>query len=408
MRAHEFITEAMKITQLNKAIELYSKGVSINDIASELNLSPAMIRYNLSKYMPNYIRRPTKKLSKLGMETINKAIELYSSGSSLSAISSQLNAPVETIRHNLIKHMPDYEDIKKKYSSSWDAEKTNQLVNAYRYGMPINDIAVKMGMSTANVKKRLYGMSNIEELKKEHEKNSQFRVNFSKEQGVEIINMYVNGIGPYNMAEKLNVSGKSIIKFLQSQKNYESLKSQHESNIKYKRVWKPEEISDIVNSYRNGITVGELAKKHGASSDGIEGILSRQENFDELKADNIKNSKKFINWTPELVNNIIDMYSKGDTIENIAKTTNISMAVVYSKIKSQPNFAELKTTHDNNAKHIFKWTEDKIAEVLNMYSSGKSYKFIANHYGLSDTPIKRIIQNQPNYNELKRIHDSNM
>jgi DNA-binding NarL/FixJ family response regulator len=327
---------------------------------------------------------------------------MYLQGNTFVDIAKKFKFSPNGVKYQII-NLPNYSELKVTHDShlkSWDSNRLTELARLYKSGMQLKDIAAHFNVSISALKNRIKQLPNLEQLKIERDTVVPRSIVFNDKQSNFIISSYINGTSINSIAKEMDVAPKVINNFLTNHPNFEEYTQQHNSNQSYKIVWKPEDIQNIIKSYISGTDTTTISKSFNVNQKAISNLLKSQSNFEELKAQNLNNSKTKIKWSPQLINDIITDYKNGSTIQSISEKNNISMAVVHAKIKEQPNFDELKQEHNS---HKFNYKELNSA-VLALYTDGYPITHIAKQLNVSPTPVRKIILSQPNYEELARIN----
>lgn len=387
-------------------IEKHNKGLSIEEIKSELNENISLERISII----------IKK-----QEQIDKIIELYCQGKTKKEISKILETNEQTVINKLRK-LENIEEIETEHIKNSNRTIVNDkiietMIQLYRRGDTAAEIGKVLGCSELTVSRRLKKLENWEEIREEHTKNynktnqtTGKRTIVTPEATDKIVELYRQGLSAKKIAEITNYGETTIGRCISKQPNKSELEIEHKSNLKIKSIT-PKIENEIVELYKQGKSTQEISKIIDISPDRILKKLRDNEAWDEIEKEHTQN-QKIITITPEITNTMIELYKQGISANEIAEKLNCSVSTVSRQIGKQENKDELIKIHKMNSKNkeikeATIITNELLKEIIDLYKQGKSYTDIGKLIGCNPTTVKRNLQKLENWQELEAENKRN-
>ncbi len=143
-----------------------------------------------------------------------------------------------------------------------------------------------------------------------------------------------------------------------------------------------QERSDLIADYASGMPVAEICKKYNVSDSVVyhNGVISR----------------KPIEQTPEIKEEVLKMYDEGKSANEISKVFNIHHQVTRNIIlKAHPELNNLSN------RTFVRLTEADKTEILKLFYSGRIIGHIAKLTGHSKSTVERIVGHVPSKSYIK-------
>ena len=201
------------------------------------------------------------------------------------------------------------------------------------------------------------------------------KIDFSDDDILDIINKYKSGLSGEKISKEYLCSEITIRRLLR--KNNITAKD-NPNNIFLKDLSETDK-EYIINSYLNGISAEEIGKKYNCN----EGAIS---NF--LKQNNItyKDAKHYHykDFNELQIIDIIDKYKSGVSIVDLTKEYNCNQKTINNLIPHDIK-AQFKTYRNNKNKYrkYIEITSNEKEEIKDKYLSGIFQKELGNQYNLS-------------------------
>ncbi len=247
-------------------------------------------------------------------------------------------------------------------------EQINKIISLYNEGVSCLKLAKRFGFSSSVIMKHLK-RKNIE-----IRDRSFYSKLLSPEQEAEVINIYTTqNLNSIEIAKVFNVSKSNILLVL---KKY-NIERRNARFYNDKLTFEQE--TEIVNLYRQGIPVTEIADKFGTDKTKVSYILKTKTNGQ------VFNSDLFTRLTSEKEKQIIDLYNKGLNAVEISECVKVSARIVRRYLAKEGLLLEDK-------KFVSKINPDDIPEIIRLYLEGMPSTKICKKYGVGETPILNILR----------------
>ena len=296
--------ERKVIKKQNEIImNLYYRGLTIKEIAQEMNFSKSTVEHRISNMKKNGIMSPISKVSIEIQMRNERILEMFNQGYSTNYIGKEVGLSEKTIREK-ISNFRKQGILPEERQMDDEAEKIAELIAK---GYSRKDIEEEMGLSSGQISHRL-------SLLKRKGKNFTYYKNRIKEQ--KIIEMYNSGYSYEQIGESLGVTALTIkvkVGKLKKrgllQERSEQKKEMSEQNKKiielYNKSYSREKIAEIT-----GLTQGAIGYRIEVLK--REGVILSQDQLRE--------------------NKIIEMYKRGYSYEQIGEIVGVTLGTVKTRI----------------------------------------------------------------------------
>ena len=356
-----------KPSEVEDIIQMYKSGVNIAQIASKYNDNAHYIRRNLTNlgiYDPNIDGRKI-----LTPSDIKDIVKMYKSGVSIYGIATKYGVNHNTIKDMLVKQGVYREYTREPNEKPFSPSDIEDIVEMYKSGVIIYDIATKYGVHHNTikgilVKQGVYGKNRRElDIKP-----------FSPSDIEDIIEMYKSGVSIRKIAAKYNVSVTIIKDRLIKQGVYEKYR-----RIPNEKSFSPSKIKEIIEMYEANVEIAAIARVYGVRWENIRDILISYGAYKKKRTD-IPERKLF---TPLEMEDIIKMYKSGVSIEKIATKYGVGWSTIKNKLMKHGVY---DTSKSSSA--VIQFTPFQMKTILRMYRLGMSMEKIAEKYGVSWQTIR--------------------
>ena len=395
-----YISGRTKITkeEQEEILARYKNGEGCKTIAKEMGLGKSTVLRFL-KLQPNLdnLKESSNAKRKFFTEEQEKdIIERCLNGESTESIAKSYGCSKKPI-HNLINSQPNADKIKKQMVKAIVITPELEKNIIEKYRSGISFITIAKELGCA--KSTIHNLIRRQPDAKELIAiNKQKRALFTSKQKDEIIKRYIDGDSADTISQDYDCSGASILNLINSQSNANEIKEKHENN---RFIFSQAQINEIVEMYKEGNTLEIISKKFNCSCSCIQKYIEKQPDADEIIRIG-KSNRTF--FTAEQQEEIISKYKQGISIERLAAIMNCSPKAINNFIRRQPNAEELKEI-SKNSRILF--TEEQEKEIIEKYSNGATYESLAKEYDCSRGSICNLIDRQPNSKELKKLSKQN-
>ena len=198
-----------------------------------------------------------------------------------------------------------------------------------------------------------------------------YNINISKESKDGIINDYKNGVIVQDIANKYHVSTATVYRVLDK---YDCPRRINRND--YKKY-----INDIIKDYNDGVGLDIIAITYNISYSTIHKIISRE------TTSNIKRRNKQL--CDKVKNKIVIEYLADTPLNDICNRYECTAATVYNILRKN----NIKKRH----KRVF--TEEFINNIVNDYNKYMSYKDTAKKYNVAEATVRYHVNK---YNKMEK------
>ena len=357
---------------------------------------------------------------KVSAEDITKIVEMYSNGFSTYQIADILGFYQSTIAF-YIKSADNFEQIKqqhaknnktKKFISTPEFEK--KVIDDYKQGKQVYKIAQEFCCVPSVIISCIARHSEKENIKQEHIENKQGIAIITEEKVQEMIKLYINGMYPDKIAKKIGCSKTSVNRCLKQQENYDELAEMYYKNKPAKKckgmsVITADLIEKMIHLYSEGYPFKTIGQMLNCSYTTVAKYIKQNDNYEEIEKKHTKNNKsKLAIITDDKIFLMESLYKAGKTSKEIAVIVGCSGYTVDTYIKNLSDYEEIKKEHDKNYNGpLALLSDDEVAEVITLYSEGKTSQEIADIYGCSPATVMNKIKADENYESIMQKHIKN-
>jgi DNA-binding NarL/FixJ family response regulator len=355
-------------------IGLYKNGKSMTVIAKHFKCSLAAIdrifkAHNIQKTAPGIYGR------KLSPAQEQEVIKLYSKGKTIKLIAKRYDVNIVTISKILKRNNIEIRTIFKRKIFP-DQEK--EIIQLYQKAWPIEEISAKVQIARSTVIRVLNDNDIYEPVRNKKRPNPPL---IPEKQHTRIILLYQQGLSVTKLAEEYGVVPGTIKRVLDL------------NNIKirqpeyYNKKLSDKDAVKIIQLYKKGLPVSQVAKKFKVKSGAITRILKK--NQVELRPQGYYQKKLNDNDEAE----IIRLYRQGLTKAKIAEQFNISPPAVNQALK-------LNNIESRKVSHQIKVTEAIEKEIIRLYKGTGSIHKVGKLLGLSPSTVSIKLHK---HNLLKKL-----
>ena len=392
------------------ALKLYKEGKSFNTISKTIGITAKTIS-DLFKLRPDWSELKEEHDKNLSNFDDDKILELYKEGYTYEKIAKEFNCSISCIKKRIHQHpngadaIAIHNEVAYKKTVAGNEELQNKIIQLYREGKSYAQIYEILNCTYTTIGKVLKNAPEQESLNKEHFKNlkrKDINTKINEETSKKIITLYKNKVSLLKIALETGYTPAIIQRHLQEQKDWESLKTNHNKKIDDKTLEK------IIEDYKKGVSLAILSEKYNYNHTTIGTTIKKLPNGEKIRKEhfNIQLQQKLAR-KPIALENIINDYIAGYTFIQLAQKYNYSPVTIFKHIKKHSDTNKLREIHNQN---YARTKENSINDIVQMHKNGHSYKDIQKKYGYTELGIKRIIkivENKLKFAEsLKNRYDS--
>lgn len=361
----------------------------------------------------NKTNQGTGKRTIITEETLAKIVELYKQGLSAKKIGEIVNCGETTVARCISKQSNKAElEIEHKANSTIRTitkEEEKNIAELYKQGKSLGEISKITNLGPERVLSNLKKQDNWEEIEKEHTKNKKLTV-IRQELVDKMVELYKQGKSINEIANILGCGESSVSRHITKQENKDELIKSNKENspqkeIKEATIITPDRLNQIIELFKNGKSFKEISLEIGCNQTTVARKLRKLENWKELEKENIKNSPRTI-ITTDTVEKMVELFKQGKSANAIANILHCNPTTVLDYIEKQPNKNKIKEEHAKNRTQ-FSVNQEYIEKMIEMYKQGKSTNEIAKILGCSKTTVKNQIKKSKDLNEIKQEHIKN-
>lgn len=266
------------------------------------------------------------KSDPLSTNLIKLIVEEYKKGKKVRDIARDLGTSKSTVW----KHLRKLNVIEKarKGSPSLTLKEREEVYNLYQKGYTARFIAKEFKVALSTVLKVLKEKEDLEIRNRGPIKSTRLKVNISDEEKNRIRNLYENGLSITNIAKKTRFSYYTVHKVIESF----GLQIRANSTYKMKPISPLEtsQIDNICSDWLRGYSIHKLSLAYSLSREIIKETLLSKNIMPIHKKMVSQNTKKL---SVEQTNQAVDLCSKGHSSSEIAKNFDVSKSTIERSIK---------------------------------------------------------------------------
>jgi len=265
-------------------------------------------------------------------------------------------------------------------SEPLNANLINLIVDEYKKGKKVRDIAKDLGISKSTVWKHLRKLNVIEKARKGSP-------SLTLKEKKKVYSLYQKGYTARFIAKEFKVALSTVLKAL---KEKEDLKIRNRGPIKSIRLKvniSDEEKNRIRNLYENGLSITNIAKKTRFSYYTVHKVV---ESFGlQIRANSTYKMKPISPLETSQIDNICSDWLKGYSIHKLSLVYSVSREVIKKALLSK-NIIPIhkKTVLHNRKKLSFEQTN----QVVELCCKGYSSLEIAEIFNVSKSTVERTIK----------------
>lgn len=179
------------------------------------------------------------------------------------------------------------------------------------------------------------------------------------------------------------------------------LKRHYPGYISQRAIIPPETKIKIIEMYRTGQGVNEIKNSLEIKDYIIVQCLKREGIYEGTRSKQIA-PNSLIKKIDKAVDYLLEQYTDGVSIKELAYTYNITEAMVYNRIKKHPSYAPIRTRLKSAVKDRIQKVEADIDYLLEQYANGVELKQLAKQYNVSPSVIYSRLKIHPCYKKRSR------
>lgn len=183
------------------------------------------------------------------------------------------------------------------------------------------------------------------------------------------------------------------------------------------------DIRNMKNEFLSGYSYAEISRLLKVKYDTVKKYLEADPDFEKMKQTNLMQREKLLALRPppeprpqkhhKIIDLIVDKYSSGQSENTIATELGVGRGTIRTILQNHPNYANIRAQHDQRVISYSDRARKDVGEfdekaIADLYKAGHGEKSIADKYFTTIGIIRGILRRMPNYNELRAQHDSKM
>lgn len=298
-------------TTKEKIIDLFNKGKSIDEICNELCYQESYVKQNLRDGGIS-----TKSPPKIPTDKYQEVVDLYNQGFTVHEIAEKFNCCDSVIKICLNKMGV----ARRKKHNKISNEDINEMVELFKNGATVKDLMVKYNYSShAAVVRHLQSRGVDINLDKKPKELTEKEKN--------IIQLYNSGKGAPEISKELSVGETSIYRILSKVniKPKDLIKSGERQGC---RKFSNDIELEIVEKYKNGMTMESLSKEYGCSgATAVRKILKRH------NTETRKTGNKFREMTHEERDLLTNQWKDAESKQKLCDILGVSRGTINCWLK---------------------------------------------------------------------------
>lgn len=350
----------------SKIFELYQNNTPITAIVRELGLSyPSTYKYIRDN--PD-VFKSRKEFHSISAETLEKMISFWNAGHSANEMAAHFNISLKKV-YEIIEKYPYKFSQKIKITSPQLkilVDNHDRVIEMWNCGTRVDDIAKYFNVSSSVLYK--YIRQNPESFVK--------RSLITPTMQKELISLWNSGFSIKDITSKLHISYKALYRHISLFPNLFPKRENYSQVLQDNTVITPEVLEEIAEMWKQGISVKNISKKIGVSTQSIYRHIKRHpEKF-----------PKRVAFSQEEHNKLLEFWRKNIPVKQIAEELNKSVNTINRYINHhRSDFPKKKTCINSQTEN----------EIIALWNSGVKGKDIAAKLGCSPSNVFIFVNHDP-------------
>lgn len=354
----------LKNEDIPEIINLYHQGLSSNKIAEIYNVASTTIkRLLLKNNVP--ARKPSEYLKKFPAEKEAEIILYYQNGNSIIKTAEYFKCSQEVIKRILKQHNISVVPAK-VYSKKLTSTQQKNILELYKKGLTTEQIAKKY-----KVRRRT-----ISTVLKENNVKTRTTSKLTSEDKENILTLYKKGATIKQISLEMQTAYSHISKILTESGLHSPVR--RKSTSSKIPLFTQSKICDL---YKEGLSIEKLSENYSLSPPTIRKILKLNNIQVRHQGFNAKERK----FSEQEIKEIINLYTNGYSIAQIAKEFNTTRTVIAYRLKKNNVVIRIP------AYYIKLLDSKQESEIISLYAQYPNMAHLARKYNVSVSVIRRIL-----------------
>ena len=390
-----------------KIVELWNSGLSIDEISNQLGISKSTIDKTLSQARKQglIIRDRIKKVDIESEKRDKKIVELWNLGFSRAEISNQLGISKGTIDNTLSKARKQglkiRDGIKNGIRKIRSEERAKKIVELWNSGLSRAEISNQLGISKSTIDKTL---SKAREQGLTIRDGIKERHIKSEEIAEKIVELWNSGLSIDEISNRLEIKKTTVYRKLYTAKK-QGLEVRDEKISRQIKI--EERFKKIIELWNLGLSRTEISNQLRISKAIIDNTLSKARKQGLKIRDGIKCSISHIE-SEEISKKIIELWNSGSSKTDISKQFGIKESTVY-QILYRAKKQGIEVRNETNVRYIR--ARERTKKIVELWNSGSSKTDISKQFGIKESTVYHIlytvkkqgfeVRNEKNLNHIR-------
>lgn len=397
-----------------QAIEYFKKGETYENIAKKMNRSVATIHKYISK-QDNFkeLEAERNKIldhekncvpAQINMEFI---ISSFVNGDSKASIAKKSGCSVKQL-DKYLRTNSNFKELEAERNKNLQA-KQQVIIDLYVKGKKRKDIAIAAECDLSTVTNTIKRQPNYEELLSKHLEANPKRVSLDVKQ--KMLVLYNEGYSYRQIGKILGLPKTTVFNVLNSMLEL----TRGKSNAQHNPVLIEDAIvNQFEKLYREGKVFREIEDEFNSkfSAQVIRNNLCKKDNWAEIKAEHNLNKKivKRETLSSEEKDVVVDYYKNGHTMREIAENLGFTLYSVEMLLKSLDDIGDVRKEHiqnyrDRSSTSIL--SSKVIEEIIELRKAGKTYSQISQLTEISPCSARNKIVELDKNGEIEKSYYAN-
>lgn len=361
-----------------EVIELYRQGWSIPELANKHGVSPGAIR-NIFTRRGEPVRKKTLRTTPAKTYWTKKeeeeVVSLYRSGLALRAVARRFGTSVTPIIRVLDKH-----GVERRSTRLWTPEQEEKLADMYRSGFRTPHIAKVLSVSETAVKDALkrQGIAML---------GAKGRKRLSKQDEQDIIYQYGLGVSGRTLAKEYGAQEWTIYDILRKAGIERRSRGAGATHRRGSLLLSREEEQEVVEAYRSGMTMDDIAEVLDVGRDVVRKTLIRH--------GVARRSRR--SFTPTQDKEVSAAYGQGASLQDLAdaysvSSTTIKKAILRAGGKIRESGWKLRQKKGLPQVHLHAIKPDDVPYLARLYREGRTPKELAEMFDVHPATIRATLK----------------